>query len=171
MIEKKSVVLLTRWWAPKTFGLALARMVVGYRRRYDKGERVYALHALDATLNNGYLPEPWMLEGLWDVVTALNDGASPNEAFGYTRPRGKHIETNRAKNRKMMPILFYVYDLHCNHGLALDDSGAFAGAAEKFGCSARDVRRIHDAAPAGLKVWLKGGVRETRPEDVAGLDD
>jgi len=108
----------TRWMAPKAFSLTTARMLMGYRRRYDKGERVCVLHALDACLNNGYLPEPWMLKGLWDAVTALDDGADPNEAFGYVRPRGKHIETNRAKNRKMMPILFYVYDLHCNQGLA-----------------------------------------------------
>jgi hypothetical protein len=166
----KPGVLITRWWAPKTFGLALARWVMSYRRRYDKGERVYVLHALDACLNNGYLPEPWMLKGLWDAVTALEDGADPNEAFGYVRPKGKHIDTNRAKNRKRMQILFYVYDLHCNQGLALDDSGAFAVAAEEFACSARDIRRIHDAAPAGLKFLLKG-VRKARPDDVAGLDD
>jgi hypothetical protein len=63
MTEKKPAVLLIRRWAPKTFGLALARQVMSYRRRYDKGERVYALYALDACLNNGYLPEPWMPVG------------------------------------------------------------------------------------------------------------
>jgi hypothetical protein len=166
MTEKKPAVLFTRWMAPKTFGKALARWVMSYHRRYDKGERIYVLHALDACLNNGYLPEPWMLKGLWDAVTALEDGADPNEAFGYVRPRGKHIDANRAKKRKLMPILFYVYDLHCNQRLALDDSGAFAVAAKEFGCSARDIRRIHDAAPDGLKFLLKG-VRKVCPEDTA----
>jgi hypothetical protein len=171
MTEKKPAVLITRWWAPKTFGLALARTVMGYRRRYDKGERVYVLYALDTCLNNGYLPEPWMLKGLWDAVTALNDGADPNEAFGFALPKGKHAEANRAKRRKLWPIMFRIYDLHCNEGLPLDVSGAFRIVGGEFGYSASTIRRMHDAAPELLKRLLSHGVQRATPEHLKPFDE
>jgi hypothetical protein len=176
MTEKKPWVLLTRWWAPKAFGLALARQVMSYRKRYDEGERVYVLHALDACLNNGYLPEPWMLQGLWDAVTALEDGVDPNTAFGLVPPKGvppqgKRAEADRAKRRKLLPIMFRIYDLHGNEGQPLDVSGAFRIVGEEFGHSASTIRRMHDGAPAGLKVWLSGGVRKATPEDLKPFDE
>jgi hypothetical protein len=172
MTEKKPAVLLMRWWAPKTFGLALARQVMGYRRRYEKqNERVTVLYALDACLNNGYLPEPWMLKGLWDAVTALEDGADPNEAFGYVRPKGKHLKVKRTKRRQTLAILFRIYDLHCNERQPLDESGAFRIAGDEFGHSASVIRRIHNASPLALRDWLKWatrrqGIRKAMPEDL-----
>ena len=167
MSEKKpAALMIVRWWAPKTFGKWLARMIVSYRRRYDRGERVAVLHALDACLNNGYLPEPWMLKGLWDAVTALEDGADPNGAFEYVRPKDKHVEANRAKKRKLLPIMFRIYDLNCNEGQPLDVSGAFRIVGEEFGYSASTIRRMHDAAPELLKHLLSHGVRKATPEDL-----
>jgi hypothetical protein len=167
-------VLLTRWWAPpKAFGLALATQVMSYRKRYDNGERVYVLHALDACLNNGYLPEPWMLKGLWDAVTALDDGADPNEAFAFALSKGKHVGSNRKKRQDTFPILFRIYDLHCNEGLALDESegGAFRTVAKEFPYGTRTIRRIHDGAPEALKCLLSRGVRKATPEDPKPSDE
>jgi hypothetical protein len=170
----------------KNYSLELARHVTGYLKRYVSGERWVLILALDACLNASrnrsrdpsldahltkcYLPRPWMLKALWDVATALEDGADPNEAFGFERPKGKHVKANRAKKRNERAILFRIYDLHCNQGEALDDSGAFAIVAEEFNSSARTIRRVHDAAPEWRKTWLKRGVRESRPKDIAEFD-
>jgi hypothetical protein len=140
---------------------------MSYRKRYEKGERVAVLYALDACLISDYKPELWMIKGLWDAVTALEDGADPNEAFGFVPPKGEHVEYNRKKRRDTLPILFRIYDLHCNEGLALDESegGAFQTVAKEFSYGTRTIRRIHDGAPEALKRLLIRGVREATPED------
>src|SRR6516225_9684008 len=84
---------------------------------------------------------------LWDAVTALNDGADPNEAFGVVPSKGKHTEANRRKRRNLFPIMFRIYDLHYNKGEPLDESGAFRTTGKEFGYSAVTIRRMHDAAP------------------------
>jgi hypothetical protein len=119
MNKKTPRELITPWWAPKEFGSALARLVASYRKRYEKGERVAALYALDACLNNGYLPGPdnaWMLKGLWVPVTALHGGADPNEAFGFVWPKGRHVKQDRKKRQDALPIMLRIYDLHHREG-------------------------------------------------------
>jgi hypothetical protein len=180
MIKKKK----PQSWS-KIYSLLLARRVAGYRKLYEAGQHWFVLLALDdclnawfevdnpkSRLNRRYLPEPWMLKGLWDGMTAVREGADLNEAFAFVRPKGTHVKGIRVKRRQAQAILFRIYDLHCNEGMSLDDSGAFLVAGQDFGCSARQVRRIHDAASPKIKAMLlKSGIRQIRPEDIAGLDD
>jgi hypothetical protein len=149
------------------YGPLLARHVRGYLKRYVKGQRWLVLHALDACLNNGHLPRPWMLKGLWDAVTALNDGADPNEAFGFVPPKGKHVEHNRKKRRNVPPIMFRIYDLHHRKGKPLDE-GTFATVGSEFGYSYKTIKRIFDTNPRLRAFLSKAAWEEIEPEGSVG---
>jgi hypothetical protein len=153
---QKPVVILP--WS-KDYGPLLARQIRACLKRYVAGDRWILMEALDLCLNAApssdprfnkrYLPRPWMHNAIREIAKALRDGADPNEAFGFVRPKGKHGKHARKKGRDFWPIMFRIYELHHDEGKPLDDT-TFAIVGSEFGYSYKTIDRIFNDNP---KSW------------------
>jgi hypothetical protein len=92
-----------------------------YHERFDRGDKLALLAAVDLCGRAGLLPL-WARNAFADAWSAYRRYQVPtlDQAFGVERPKGKHFDTRSERERLRELILFRVYYLHYQEAAPLD---------------------------------------------------
>jgi hypothetical protein len=143
-----------------------------YRERCEQGEGTLLITVLNDCLNactevldpdpktgivnvihHYRLPPFWVLEQLQKVNALILDGADPNEAFGYTWPKSKHLKGNRELKRKAFSVLVELHALHNSDPKMYPlDLGTMAIIGKRYAMSASTIARLRRELPNTDKV-------------------
>jgi AraC-like DNA-binding protein len=114
------------------FFRAIDLLLKRYHERFDQGNKLALLEAVDLCGRAGLLPL-WVRNAFGDAWSAYRRYQVPtlDQAFGVQRPKGKHFDTRSERERLRELILFRVFYLHYQEAAPFD-MGTFARVAKEI---------------------------------------
>jgi hypothetical protein len=131
----------------------VARQLESYRRRFERGERVALLLALDVCAGCYLAPPKWAADAFFDAMSdwLAYRAATLDEAFGVRRTR-KRIPQRREREALRPAIMLRIAQLQQQENAPID-AGTFARVADEIGKSVGYVSKVYYEASS--VAWQK----------------